>query len=410
MSNTRPKLLIIGTGFAAFSLIKEIDTDRYEVVVVSPRNHFLFTPLLPSTTVGTVEFRSIMEPIRTARKGIRFHQGFCFRIDTEKSIAYCEGKFKRTPFEVSYDRLVVAVGAISNTFGIPGVEEHAKFLKEISDAHQIRHQIIQCFERASKPDRPVVDFEWLLHFVVVGGGPTGVEFAAEMNDFLRQDLSKWFPELMPYVKISLLEAQEDILSAFDVSLSSYTTRHFAKQHIRVRTNAAVKEVKSNAVILENDEVIPFGLLVWSTGNGPTHVVAEAGVSLDRGRVIVDDEFRVLNSESIYAVGDCAVIADNPLPPTAQVAQQQGTHLAKILNAALDGKTGNSFKYKHRGMMAYVGQRKALVDTKSVQGKGFGTWLFWRSAYLTKLMSWKNKMLVVIDWIRTFIFGRDISQF
>ncbi|MFP6584714.1 MAG: FAD-dependent oxidoreductase [Candidatus Hydrogenedentota bacterium] len=410
MNEPRSKLLIIGTGFAAFSLIKEIDVDRYQVTIVSPRNHFLFTPLLPSTTVGTVEFRSIMEPIRTARKGIRFHQGFCVRIDAEQSVAYCEGKFKRTPFEVEYDTLIIAVGAKSNTFGIPGVEQHANFLKEISDAHQIRHQIIQCFERASKPGRPVQDFDWLLHFVVVGGGPTGVEFAAEMNDFLRQDLSKWFPELMPYVKITLLEAQEDILSAFDISLSSYTTRHFARQHIRVRTNAAVKKVQANAVILENDEEIPFGLLVWSTGNGPTNVVANAGLSLDSGRLVVDEKFLVLNSENIYAVGDCAIIEGNPLPPTAQVAQQQGAHLAKVLNKALDGVASVPFKYKHRGMMAYVGQRKALVDTKNVQGKGFGTWLFWRSAYLTKLMSWKNKMLVVVDWIRTFIFGRDISQF
>ena len=410
MTENRPKLLIIGTGFAAFSVIKEIDVERYHVTIVSPRNHFLFTPLLPSTTVGTVEFRSIMEPIRTARQGIRFHQGFCVRIDAEKSIAYCEGKFKGTPFEVQYDKLVVAVGAISNTFGIPGVEEHAKFLKEISDAHQIRHQIIQCFERASKPDRPVQDFEWLLHFVVVGGGPTGVEFAAEMDDFLRQDLKKWFPELMPYVRITLLEAQDDILSAFDKSLSSYTTRHFTRQHIRVRTKAAVKEVNSEAVVLENDEEVPFGLLVWSTGNGPASVVANAGLPLTQGRLVVDDNFRVAGTQNIFAAGDCALIEDNPLPPTAQVAQQQGTHLAKVLNKALDETEVGPFQYKHRGMMAYVGKRKALVDTKNVQGKGFTTWLFWRSAYLTKLMSWKNKMLVVMDWVRTFLFGRDISQF
>lgn len=410
MTKFRSDLLIIGTGFAAFSLIKEIDVTRYNVIIVSPRNHFLFTPLLPSTTVGTVEFRSIIEPIRTARQGITFHQGYCVRIDSENSVAYCEGKFKRTPFEVPYDKLVIAVGAKCNTFGIPGVEEHAKFLKEITDAHSIRHQIIQCFERASKPNRPVQDFDWLLHFVVVGGGPTGVEFAAEVDDFLRQDLSKWFPELMPYVKITLLEAQEDILSAFDASLSAYTTRHFARQHIRVRTNAAVKEVQPDAVVLENDEVIPFGLLVWSTGNGPTTVVANSGLSLDHGRLQVDDNFLVAQTENIYAAGDCAVITDNPLPPTAQVAQQQGTHLAKILNKALDDTTAGPFKYKHRGMMAYIGHRKALVDTKNVQGKGFGTWLFWRSAYLTKLMSWKNKTLVLSDWIRTFFFGRDISQF
>ena len=411
MADTRPSLLIIGTGFAAFSALKEVDVERYRVTVVSPRNHFLFTPLLPSTTVGTVEFRSIIEPIRTARKGIRFHQGYCVRIDIENSVAYCEGKFKRTPFQVKYDKLVIAVGAKSNTFGIPGVEEHAKFLKEIADAHAIRHQIIQCFERASKPDRPVKDFDWLLNFVVVGGGPTGVEFAAEVDDFMRQDLSKWFPELMPYAKITLLEAQEEILTAFDKSLRSYTQNHFQRRHIRVRTKAMVKEVRRDAVVLDGDEEIPYGLLVWSTGNGPWEVVAESGLPLERGRLVTDDHFRVEGHDNIYAVGDCSFIKDNPLPPTAQVAQQEGKHLAKILNAALDSDADmGPFNYKHRGMMAYVGQQKALVDTKNAKGKGFSSWLFWRSAYFTKLMSWKNKTLVLMDWFRTFLFGRDISQF
>ena len=409
MSTERPRLLIIGTGFAAFSLIKDVDVDGYEITVVSPRNHFLFTPLLPSTTVGTVEFRSIIEPIRTARKGLRFYQGYCVGIDAENKVARCEGKFKQTPFEVHYDKLVVAVGAVSNTFGIPGVEEHAHFLKEIADARSIRHQIIQSFERASKPDRPVQDFDWLLHFVVVGGGPTGVEFAAEMDDFLRHDLSKWFPELMPYVKITLLEAQQEILTAFDKRLRTFTSGHFARQHIRIRTNAKVREVTPDAVVLDNDENIPYGLLVWSTGNGPASVVSEAGFELQGGRIVVDDHFRVPGHEDVFAAGDCAVIDSNPLPPTAQVAQQQGAHLAKILNRMLKEADSGSFEYRHRGMMAYIGGRKALVDTKNVQGKGFGTWLFWRSAYLTKLMSWKNKILVLGDWVRTFIFGRDISQ-
>lgn len=410
MADTRPTILILGTGFAAFSLIKQIDVKRYNVIIVSPRNYFLFTPLLPSTTVGTLEFRSIMEPIRTARKGIRFHQGYGVRIDTEQSIAYCEGKFKQTPFEVHYDKLVVGVGAISNTFNIPGVEEHATFLKETSDARKIRHDVIQCFERASKPGRPVRDFEWLLHFVVVGGGPTGVEFAAELDDFVREDLSKWFPDLMPYVKITLLEAQDEILTAFDQQLSGYTRRHFARQHIRVRTNAFVKEVKSESVVLDEDEEIGFGLLIWSTGNGPTHFAETLNLPMDRGRLKVNYDFKVYGSDNVYAIGDCAVNEDEPLPQTAQVAQQQGKHLANTLNAEILGKPAKPFEYKHMGMMAYIGQRKALAEMKTVKGKGFSTFVFWRSAYLTKLMSWKNKILVIFDWIRTFMFGRDISQF
>lgn len=410
-ADKRETLLILGTGFAAFSLVKSVDIERYQIVVVAPRNHFLFSPLLPSTTVGTIEFRSIIEPIRTARKGLRFHQAYCTRIDLENKIAHCEGKFKQTPFELKYDRVVIAVGAISNTFGIPGVAEHCYFLKEIQDARNIRHEVIQCFERASKPNRPVEDFDWLLRFVIVGGGPTGVEFAAELHDFIEQDLSKWFPDLIPYVRITLLEAQDSILTMFDASLSEYTRNHFTRNKIQVRTGSMVKEVRSGVVVLQSGEEIGYGLVVWSTGNGPTELVANLDVPKDRARrVLTNNCFQVAGHDDVYAIGDCAVIEDNPLPPTAQAAQQAGTHLAKVLNAVARGEAPPPFQYKHRGMLAYIGDKKALADLGNVRGKGFTAWLFWRSAYLTKLVSLQNKFLVASDWLRSFIFGRDISQY
>lgn len=412
MPDTRETLLILGTGFAAFSLIKRIDTERYQLVVVSPRNHFLFSPLLPSTTVGTIEFRSIIEPIRTARKGLKYYQAFCVRIDPETKTAYCEGKFKRTPFEVKYDKLVLGVGAVSNTFGIPGVEQYCYFLKEIQDARNIRHNVIQCFERASKPGRPVADFDWLLRFVIVGGGPTGVEFAAELHDFIEDDLSKWFPDLIPYVRITLLEAMEEILTQFSVSLSQYTRKHFSRQKIQVRTKSMVKEVTHDVVKLADGTDMGYGLVVWSTGNGPTELVQSLGVDLDRTkRLVTDEHFLIEGSDNIYAIGDCAVPANKPLAPTAQAAQQSGQHLAKVLNAVAKGQDPPPFKYKHMGMMAYIGDHRALADLGGgVEGKGFSTWLFWRSAYLTKLVSWQNKILVAGDWLRTLIFGRDISQY
>lgn len=409
--DSRETLLILGTGFAAFTLIRNIDTARYKLVVVAPRNHFLFTPLLPSTTVGTIEFRSIIEPIRTARKGLRFHQAYCTSLDLENKIAHCEGTFKRTPFELSFDRVVVAVGAINNTFGVPGVEQHCCFLKEIADARKIRHNVIQCFERASKPNRPQADFEWLLHFLIVGGGPTGVEFAAELDDFIDEDLSRWFPDLIPHVKVTLIEAHETILSTFDKSLSQYTQDHFKRDNIEVRTNKRVKEVQSHKVILTDGEEVGFGLCVWSTGNGPTELVAGMDVPKDRAqRIITDKCWRVGGRDDVFAVGDCAVMEGAPLPQTAQVAQQAGDHLADVLHAIADAKNPPPFKYHHRGMLAYIGDNKALADLGRVQGKGFGAWLLWRSAYLTKLVSLQNKFLVASDWLRSFAFGRDISQY
>lgn len=414
MPINRPRLIVLGTGFAAFSLVKEIDVDHYDVRIISPRNHFLFTPLLPSTTVGTIEFRSIIEPIRTARKGIRFYQARCLAVDLERNMVSCEGYFKQTPFEMRYDKLVIGIGALSNTFGVPGVEEHALFLKELRDARRIRQRIIECFERASKPDRPVKDFEWLLSFVVVGGGPTGIEFAAEMHDFITQDLLKWFPELQDHIQITLLEAGDEILTSFDARLSAYTISHFRRQNINVRTKSPVVSVHEDHVLLQSGEKVPFGLLVWSTGNGPRPLLenlTEQGVTLDRAKRVETDEcFLVKGTRNVYAVGDCSSIAGNPLPPTAQVAQQEGKHLAKNLNRMVRDKEPVPFKYRNMGMLAYIGKRRALADLSNFKGKGFTTWLFWRSAYLTKLMSMKNKMLVVIDWLKAAVFGRDISRF
>ncbi len=407
----RPKLVVLGTGFASYSLIKEIDVTRYDVTIVSPRNHFLFTPLLPSTTVGTLEFRSIVEPIRTARKGIRYHQAQCVGVDAKNNTIQCRGVFKDTPFDVEYDMLVVGVGAVSSTFGIEGVEEHAFFLKELSDARKIRQRVGECFERASKPGRAQEEIESLLHFMVVGGGPTGVEFAAEMHDFIKDDVARWFPDLEPLARITLLEARGEILSTFDAKLGAYAIRHFGRTRVTIHTDSLVQEVRDHAVVLQGGEVIPCGLTVWSTGIGPSKLVDSFDFEKDTmSRLLVDDAFCVLGTTNIYSVGDCASIVGEDHPPTAQVAQQQGTYLGKMLNRQVRETSSKPFKYKHMGMMAYIGERRALADLKNVKGRGFATWLFWRSAYLSKLMSWKSKMLVIQDWVRTFLFGRDISHF
>jgi NADH:ubiquinone reductase (non-electrogenic) len=411
MSTDRPRLVILGTGFASFSLVKAIDVERYEVVIVSPRNHFLFTPLLPSTTVGTIEFRSIIEPIRTARRGIHYHQASCVDIDPTNNSIECQSAFENNRFTLNYDLLVVGVGCVSNTFNIPGVETHALFLKELADARAIRSRISDCLEQASQPGSTNLEMEALLHFVVVGGGPTGVEFAGEMHDFVTEDLSKWFPDLMPLVRITLLEATGEILTSFDERLSTYALRHLKRARIHVRTNAFVKEVKPGGVLLSTNEEIPCGLVVWSTGIGPTNLAQKADLPRDKqGRLITDAAFRVLGHENVYAIGDCSRVESENLAATAQVAQQEGEYVAHRLNQLARGCEPDAFKYHHRGMLAYLGGSRAIADLQNVKARGFTTWLLWRSVYLTKLVSTKNKILVVGDWLQTLLFGRDISRF
>ena len=409
----KKKVVVLGTGFGAFSFVKRLDTSLFDVTVVSPRNHFLFTPLLPSTTVGTIEFRSIIEPVRVAKPEARFYQAVCRSVDPVRKTISCEGILEKNVFEFPYDLLVIAVGSVVNTYGIPGVAEHALFLKDLADARAIRQRIIECFEQASQPGLSDEERKHLLRFVVVGGGPTGVEFAAEMHDFLTEDLQKSYPGLagdQHIVRITLLEAAEQILNSFDAVLSAYTMRLFQRQRIEVRTGSLVTKVEKNRIRLKDGTVIPCGLIVWSTGVGATPLIRDLSFEKDRDRLVTDDFLRTLSSESIYALGDCATIRGKNLPATAQVAQQQGTYLAKALGRIARGRAVPEFRYKHLGMLAYVGSNRALADLSSFKGRGFSTWLFWRSAYLTRLVSLKNKILVAFDWGKAFVFGRDISRF
>jgi NADH:ubiquinone reductase (non-electrogenic) len=409
----RKRIVILGSGFAAITLLKRIDLDHYDVTVVSPRNHFLFTSLLPSTTVGTVEFRSIVEPIRKTRQGDEFIHASCKAIDMENRRAICRRAADDGEFTLEYDILVIGVGAWNNTFGIPGVKEHAFFLKELTDARAIRERVIACLEGADVPGISREERERLLHFVVVGGGPTGVEFAAELHDLLDEDLDKSYPGLRGDVRITLFEAAKTILNSFDDELRDYTVRHFRRQHIEVRLEAPVAEVGDTYLKLKTGEVIPTGLIVWSTGNSPTGFVKELPFAKDKaGRILTNNHLQIPDHPEIFALGDCATIAGMNLPQTAQLAMQQGKYLAKALNNEADGRKVDAFAFSDLGMLAYVGENKALADIPKVRLRWHGifTYFFWRSAYLTRLVSWKNKVLVFLNWIITAIFGRDLTKF
>ncbi|MFN0156571.1 MAG: FAD-dependent oxidoreductase [Bacteroidota bacterium] len=404
------RLVVLGTGFGAFNLVKHIKDD-YEITVISPRNHFLFTPLLPSTTVGTIEFRSIIEPIRHARKDLRFFHAAAMDLDTANRKVSCAGVANGHEFSVDYDILVIGVGAVSNTFNVPGVAEHALFLKELHDARELRQRIIRCFEQANLPGVSAEERQRLLHFVICGGGPTGVEFAAELNDFMIEDLNKSYPHLVAEAKITIVEAMKEILGTFDDKLREYATDLFHRQRISVLTESPVIKVDEKTISLKDGSHLAYGLLLWSTGNGPTQFVRTINLPKDaRHRVIIDQYFKVKGRKDIYAFGDASVIEGSPLPATSQVAQQQGKYLGKALTRLARGQIVEPFRYNHLGMLAYIGNNKALADLENFKGRGWTTWLFWRSAYLSRIVSVKNKVLVMFDWMKAKIFGRDISQF
>ncbi|EOX99315.1 FAD/NAD(P)-binding domain - like 6 [Theobroma cacao] len=520
--NKKKKVVVLGTGWAATSFLKNLKSDSYEVQVVSPRNYFAFTPLLPSVTSGTVEARSVVEPIRNIVKKrgyqIDFKEAECLKIDASKKILHCKSAQAtnlggKEEFTVDYDILIIAVGAQVNTFNTPGVSEYAHFLKEVEDAQKLRNTVIDCFERASLPSVSDEERKRILHFVVVGGGPVGVEFAAELHDIVVQDISKLYPSVSNLAKITLLEAGDHILNMYDKRITQFAETKFQRDGIDLKTGSMVtkvseKDVSSKDRATGQCSTLPYGLVVWSTGIAPRPVILDFMKQIGQGsrRVLATDEWlRVEGCDNVYALGDCATINQRKvmedisaifgqaktndaghlnkqefrevigditerypqvelylkkskvknmvalldkyegeidiekfekalsevdtqmknLPATAQVAAQQGEYLAKCFNRMekcemypegprrfrTSGQHRfHPFRYKHFGQFAPLGGEQTAAqlpgDWVSI---GHSTQWLWYSVYASKLVSWRTRMLVVSDWFRRYIFGRDTSR-
>ncbi|CAK9179189.1 unnamed protein product [Ilex paraguariensis] len=437
----KPRVVVLGSGWAGCRLIKDIDTKMYDVVCVSPRNHMVFTPLLASTCVGTLEFRSVAEPIGRIQPAISREPGSyfflanCTGVDFQNHAVHCQtvtdGVDIPDPwsFKLSYDKLVIASGAQASTFGIKGVKEHAIFLREVHHAQEIRRKLLLNLMLSDVPGVSDEEKLRLLHCVVVGGGPTGVEFSGELSDFITRDVHQRYAHVKDYIRVTLIEANE-ILSSFDDRLRQYATKQLTKSGVRL-VRGIVKDVQPRKIILTDGTDVPYGLLVWSTGVGPSGFVNSLEVPKSpSGRIGVDEWLRIPSVQDVFSIGDCCGFLESTgkpvLPALAQVAERQGKYLAKQLsrigeaggghaNAAKGMEPGDPFVYKHLGSMATIGRYKALVDlrqSKEAKGlalAGFTSWFIWRSAYLTRVISWRNRFYVAINWATTFVFGRDISR-
>jgi len=392
----KPRVVVIGCGWGGFRFAQDIDKKAFDVLLVSPRNHFLFTPLLPSTAVGTLEFRCIQEPVRTI-PGLNYLQASCNSIDFDKKEIQCTEAFKYDTVPLSYDYLVLAPGSETNTFQVPGVEDNPRvfFLKQLDQARAIRNKLIESFERASLPSVDPAERDRLLTFIVVGGGPTNIEFAAELYDFLQFDVARSYADLTPYVKVMVVEASGHILGSFKSSLGKYVEKLFRKRRIEVRTGVTVQAVEDGcSMVLDDGSRLPFGLMVWSTGIKQVPMILRLGeqkqvAQAPGGRLLVDSQLRLLRPSSsadiaaevdasVYAMGDCACDSTHPLPALAQVAAQQGKYLADVFNnhhvttptTVMHSSSSRhsmvpAFKYMHLGSMASVGDWKGVVDTPNI---------------------------------------------
>ncbi|KAG4923632.1 Internal alternative NAD(P)H-ubiquinone oxidoreductase A1, mitochondrial [Glycine soja] len=437
----KPRVVVLGSGWAGCRLMKGLDPRVYDIVCVSPRNHMVFTPLLASTCVGTLEFRSVAEPIGRIQPAISREPGSyfflanCTQIDAHNHMVHCEtvteGVETIAPwkFTISYDKLVIALGSQPSTFGIQGVKEHAIFLREVHHAQEIRRKLLLNLMLSDVPGISEEEKQRLLHCVVVGGGPTGVEFSGELSDFITRDVRQRYVHVKDYIRVTLIEANE-ILSSFDDRLRRYATKQLTKSGVRL-VRGIVKDVKPQKIVLNDGSEVPYGLLVWSTGVGPLPIIQSLDLpKAPGGRIGVDEWLRVSSVQDVFSIGDCSGFVESTgrqtLPALAQVAERQGKYLAALLNkigkagaghanSAKEIEFGDPFVYRHLGSMASIGRYKALVDlrqNKEAKGlalAGFLSFFIWRSAYITRVISWRNRFYVFVNWITTVVFGRDISR-
>jgi len=517
----KPKLVILGGGWGGVAVMQHLKPDEYHVVVIAPDNYALFTPLLPSATVGTVEPRSLIEPLRKILARVKGHylQASAVDIDMTERLIEVKGLNGDENFYVPYDKCIVAVGAVANAHGVPGLE-HAFSLKTIEDVLLIRRRIMNNIELAALPSTTEADRKRLLSFVVCGGGPTGIEVASEFYELLNEDVLQYFPKkLRKDSSVHVIQSRDHILNTYSEKISQYAEKKFLKDGIDLVINSRVKEVtptsityteKDPATGKKTDHTIPSGLTLWSTGiamNPLTRLIAQSLPNQYHNHALeVDSQLRVRGAPlgTLYAIGDAATVETNlvdhlfdfvdkydsdndgkisldefnamtrsikrsfpnsqlhvekatelfdkydsnhdglmslneladmfrelsnkltALPATAQVADQQGKYLAKKFNklaaqghAALqredigddiDDMIYEPFKYRHLGSLAYLGQ-SAVFDIGSGYSfaGGLAAMYAWRAVYWSEQVSLRTRLLLMLDWIKRGVFGRDLSK-
>ncbi|KAH9811047.1 hypothetical protein DFH28DRAFT_1033239 [Melampsora americana] len=504
----KPKLVIIGGGWGGVGLINSLDPDNYHVVVIAPENYNLFTPLLPSATVGTVETRTLVEPIRKIIARIKGHylQGYAVDVDLKSRLVEVKPTVEnQESFYVPYDKLVISVGSVSNTHGVPGLKNCSQ-LKTINDVREIRSKIINNLETANLPAVEEEERRRLLSFVVCGGGPTGVEFASELYDMINEDMIKYFPKLLgSEVSIHLIQSRDHILNTYSEKISQYAEKRFAKAEIDTILSKRVKEITPTSVTYtdksdKKEHTIPAGFVLWSTGIAMNPFTKKVAGYLPnqyhKHALEVDSHLRVKGApiDTVYALGDASTIETNlvnyllelveqcdkngdgeidfkefemmikhirrkfptsqmhiekvrdvfekydkdhdnnlglnelsemfqeisnrltSLPATAQVANQEGKYLAKKFNKLRkeiekkEEEEEEPFSYRHLGSLAYIGN-SAVFDfgEKGSFAGGLIAAYLWRSIYWSEQVSMRTRVLLMMDWIKRGIWGRDISK-
>lgn len=394
-------IVIIGGGFAGLNLAKELDKNKFRVTILDKNNFHSFPPLFYQIASSGLEPSSISFPFRREMRRLKntnYHFGEVLEIDSKNSTV-------RTQFEtIKYDQLVIASGTTNNFFNQPELKEKVHTLKSTAEAIRLRNEILDRLERACiTTDRE--RRRQLLSFVVVGGGPSGVEVAGALGEMKRYILNKEYPEIdIDDVRVILIEGTDRFLRTMSERASHDAKVYLGHLMIETRLNCMMKSYENNVLHLSTGEEIYCETLIWTAGITGNKINGISDDSITRGnRYIVDTNCKIKGYDNIYALGDIAYLEDeshpNGYPQVAQVAIQQAKHLAKQLNTGAD----TAFKYVDKGSMATIGRNRAVCDLKFAYLYGRPAWATWMFIHLISILGMRNKINVLINWVWAYLF-------
>ncbi|MGB7292813.1 MAG: NAD(P)/FAD-dependent oxidoreductase, partial [Thermodesulfobacteriota bacterium] len=416
------RILILGGGFAgmytALHLEKIFKNDEsVEITLVNRDNFFLFTPMLSEVPSSGIEAKHVISPIRAFFNKVTFQQAEVHSIDLKKQLVTCSHCPVCTIYQLEYDYLVLALGSVTNFYGLHGVAEHSFQMKTLSDAMALRNHVIDMFEHADL-EKDVETRRRLLTFVVAGGGFAGVEVAAELNDFVYVS-RKLYRNIHPDdVKLILVEGGSRLMPEISDDLAAYALDKLTKRGIAFHLNTRLIDAGENKVELDDGSPfsIPTNTLIWTAGVSPDPIIQSLPCGKDkRGKIMVNEYLEVPDLPGVWALGDCAHIPDpetgSSYPPTAQHAVREGRRAAHNIAATIRGESGDKkpFHYTPLGTLAPLGHRTAVAEIMGFKFSGFFAWWLWRTVYLTKLPGLDRKIRVAIDWTLNLFFQRDIVQ-
>jgi NADH dehydrogenase len=414
------KILILGAGFAGVTAAQELskllpaESDG-QISLVDKNNFLLFTPMLTEVAGGELDARHIVAPPRRLSRRINFEQGEIQEIDlANKSVVLHIGDGDGSRRTLTADHLVIALGSVPSFHGIPGVQEHSLAIKSIGDASAIRNRVLACLERAHWESDANIRRE-ILTFVVGGGGYTGVETMAAVNDLARESL-KDYPKVPPQdISTFLVEPGDRLLSELSSDLATFAQEKLQEHGVQVLLKTKITSAAQNYVELEAGNRIPTRTLIWAGGITPNPLVGNLDCQRGHhGGIVVDECCAVPGHAGVWALGDCAEVpkrgSQGTHAPTAQNATREGELVARNIVAVLRGRKPEPFAFKTIGELALVGKHAGVAKIYGQHFSGFLAWAMWRAIYLSKMPGMGQRARILLDWILDFVFGRNIAEF